>query len=92
LPDPVEIVVQLREDVARGVSAREPEGEADDVRRRADELGVSIEPMHPGESDPLLTPYFVVQAPGDDAPRIAEELSALPGVEAAYVKPAAELP
>jgi hypothetical protein len=89
----VEISVQLRPDVAlalQGMSEAPPE--ADDLARRAEELGVSLQPVHPGETDPLLAPFFYVDAPDEEAERILTELAATPGVEAAYLKPAAELP
>jgi hypothetical protein len=89
----VEIAVQLRSDVAlalQGGDGGMPE--AEELRRRAEALGVQLQPVHPGETDPLLVPYFYSEAPDDDAERIAAELAALPGVEGAYVKPAAEPP
>jgi hypothetical protein len=58
-----------------------------------EERGLSLEPEHPGETDPLLTPYFRVEVPDEAA---AEDVSAAlrtsEAVEAAYVKPADELP
>jgi hypothetical protein len=89
----VEISVQLRPDVAlalQGEGTGAPE--ADELRRRAEELGVELQPVHPGETDPLLAPYFYAAAPDSEAERIAAELAVLPGVEGAYVKPAAEPP
>ena len=89
----MEISVQLRPDVAlalQGETVGAPE--AEELRRRAEELGVELQPVHPGETDPLLAPYFYALAPDEDAQRIAAELAAFPGVEGAYVKPAAEPP
>jgi hypothetical protein len=89
----VEISVQLRPDVAlalQGEGGGMPE--AEELGRRAEALGVQLQPVHPGETDPLLAPYFYCEAPDEDAERIAAELAALPGVEGAYVKPAAEPP
>jgi hypothetical protein len=89
----VEVSVQLRPDVAlalHGAIARTPE--AEELQRRAGELGVELRPVHPGETDPLLVPYFTSEAPDSEAERIAAELAALPGVEGAYLKPAAEPP
>jgi hypothetical protein len=89
----VEISVQLRSDLALALhGAGEATPEADELGRRAEELGVHLDPVHPGETDPLLAPFFVVHAPDEDAERIRSELESLPGVEAAYFKPAAELP
>jgi hypothetical protein len=89
----VEISVQLRPDIAlalQGEGGGMPE--AEELRRRAEALGVELQPVHPGETDPLLAPFFYAAAPDEDAQRIAAELGALPGVEGAYVKPAAEPP
>jgi hypothetical protein len=89
----VEISVQVRPDLALALQD-EPVGapEAEELRRRAEELGVQLQPVHPGETDPLLAPFFYAEAPDSEAQRIAAELAALPGVEGAYVKPAAEPP
>lgn len=44
--------------------------------------------MHPGATDQSLASYFSVDLPdGEFAANLAEELSRLPSVEAAYVKP-----
>lgn len=86
--------MQLRPDVALALQsdtgATAPEVE--ELGRRAEALGVRLQPVHPGETDPLLAPYFYAEAPDSEAERIAAELAALPGVESAYVKPAAEPP
>jgi hypothetical protein len=89
----VEISVQLRPDVALALqSGSGGMPEAEELGRRADALGVQLQPVHPGETDPLLAPYFYCEAPDSEAERIAAELAALPGVDGAYVKPAAEPP
>ena len=87
----MEISLKLRPDVALALQGAGA-AEAEELARRAEALGVRLEPVHPGESDPLLAPFFVVQAPDEEAERIRSELAATPGVEAAYIKPAAELP
>jgi hypothetical protein len=88
----VEISVQLRPDLAAALQEGTGTPEAEELHRRAEELGVELQPVHPGETDPLLAPYFYVAAPDSEAERIAAELAALPGVEGAYVKPTAEPP
>ncbi len=89
----MEISVQLRPDLALAFQrADESAPEAEELGRQVEALGVRLEPVHPGETDALLARFFVVQAPDEEAERIRAELAALSGVEAAYLKPAAELP
>lgn len=59
----------------------------------AKRIGASLEPAHRDVADAELRRYFVVRLEdARDAERLADELRALPQVEAAYVKPAGELP
>lgn len=51
--------------------------------------GVSLRPLHPGTRDADLARYYVGDV-ADDAQ--IQKLRAIAGVEAAYVKPADELP
>lgn len=53
---------------------------------------VSTAPMLPGAVLPDLSKYYRVEAPGEDLEALAERLRQLETVEAAYVKPPAELP
>ena len=58
-----------------------------EVLRTIDELGASLEPLHPGSDDPHLAPYFRVDVPDrGTADRIAASLRRRAAVEAAYVK------
>ncbi len=58
-----------------------------------EDLGLSFEPMHPGESDPALAAYFTVEVPdADAADRALGALRRSDAVEAAYMKPSAEPP
>jgi hypothetical protein len=52
-----------------------------------------IRPVSPGARDPQMSRYFVVDVPDPaEAAALRERLSKLPGVEAAYIKPADSLP
>lgn len=64
------------------------------LRRELEELGVVLRPVHPGTDDPLLAPYFAVEVEDDEelAERVLTVLRGSPVVDAAYTKPAAELP
>ena len=90
----LEIVVQLSQ-VAAAELARKTEASPgpEQPLPGLGNLGLSFEPMHPGESDPALAAYFTVEVPDADAANRA--LDALRGsdiVEAAYMKPSAEPP
>jgi hypothetical protein len=62
-----------------------------ELRRRLDELGLRLAPMHPGETDPQLATYFMVDVHNDtELTRALEFLQESPVVEAAYVKPPEE--
>ncbi|GAA1917704.1 hypothetical protein GCM10009837_48610 [Streptomyces durmitorensis] len=86
-----EVIVQLRA-LARPAKA----GTADvlDVRRLLERrFGVTAEPLHPGVGDPALIGWQRVAVPaGVDAEAVATALRDHPAVEAAYVKPPADLP
>ncbi len=59
----------------------------------AKQRGGLLEPLHPRVADQELRRYFVVRMEdAQKAEKLAGELRALPQVEAAYIKPAGELP
>ena len=90
----MEITLKVRDDVAPALQ-RQVEGQnaANDLLKLTDQLGVSIRATHPGSQDPLLSPYFTVQANDPSSiDAVLEALRGSDGVEAAYVKPADELP
>jgi hypothetical protein len=84
----VEISVQLRPEAGPA--------DLDDLRARAEELGVELLPVHPGEDDPVLASFYTLVLPDDpDDERANSVLAALresDAVDAAFVKPAAEPP
>jgi hypothetical protein len=95
------VMLQLREDAARelqeqsGRSAGSQQRESDtqELLNAAAELGVRLEPVHPGQTHPLLTPHFLVEIPNREAAqRVIDKLSRFKTVEAAYLKPDDELP
>lgn len=90
----MEIVVQLSQGAAAEL-ARETEASAGAEQSvpGLEDLGLSLEPMHPGESDPALASYFTVEVPdADAADRALGALRRSDAVEAAYVKPSSEPP
>jgi hypothetical protein len=68
-------------------------GASSTLLQAAQELGVTLEPVHPGETDPTLAPYFAIEVRD---PMKAEEVRALfdslDATEAAYLKPPDYLP
>lgn len=91
----MDINAQVRADTASALSGRAPPTvEAETLQSQLEELGVALRPVHPGTDDPLLAPYFAVEVE-DDEELVEQVLAVLrhsPVVEAAYTKPAAELP
>lgn len=62
----------------------------DEAARRA---GAAVQPVHPGATDALLTPYFFIDVPdAADAANLLDVLQRTPGVEAAYLEPSASPP
>lgn len=57
------------------------------------ELGIMLEPLHPGAEDPYLSPYFKVRVPDHvTATKVINRLLNCKAVEAAYLKPSSESP
>jgi hypothetical protein len=83
------VTVLVRQDAAPAVQRRTAAGgDSRELLRTADELGVALEPMHPGVNDPVLQGYFCVDvADSRQAQHVIDRLGACKAVEAAYVKP-----
>jgi hypothetical protein len=90
----VRVTVQVSPDVARVLQQEAPPtAESGELLEIVHELGVVLEPVHPGAEDPLLAPYFTVEVPdAETAERVIARLRESGAVEAAYVKPPDELP
>lgn len=94
--------IQLQEDAALelqqgGASSTSGSSEVQvktkELLEAASELGVRLEPLHPGQTHPLLAPYFMAEVPDREiAEKVINRLSQFPIVEAAYIKPDEELP
>ncbi|HEY2715004.1 MAG TPA: hypothetical protein VGI73_02160 [Solirubrobacterales bacterium] len=86
------VVVQLNHEAATELVRREATGSGRTLPG-LEQLGRSLEPMHPGESDPALASYFTVEVPdAAAADRAIAVLREHEAVEAAYVKPSEEPP
>lgn len=89
----MDITIKLREEIARSLHGnQEPSAEATEIVKLARDRGLSLKPVHPGAEDPLLSPYFHVEVPDEDAEEIIEALNRSGLVEGAYRKPPDELP
>ena len=88
------ITVQVRLDVARVLHGQaSPTAESNELLGLADELGIVLVPVHPGETDPYLVPYFVVEVEDPDRVELVQQrLLQSEAVEGAYVKPPGEPP
>ena len=61
---------------------------ASELKREVEELGLRLEPMHPGQTHPLLAPYFMIEVPDrQTAERVIDRLTHNKIVEAAYLRP-----
>jgi hypothetical protein len=82
----MQLVVAVTPEIAAELRQLEPAGPAAAIRCAAPDLA----PQHPGIDDPALSRWFAASVPdADTGARLVEELRALEGVEAAYVKPGA---
>lgn len=90
----IQVTIQVSADVARMLHQRgAPTTESKELFKIAEELGVLLEPLHPGAEDPLLTPYFMVEVPDSTtAEHVIAHLRQSMAVEAVYLKPPDELP
>jgi hypothetical protein len=62
------------------------------LRETLDELGVQLEPLHPGVSDPDLAGQFFASVDDASAEAVCIRLRGHAAVEAAYTKPAGSPP
>lgn len=89
-----EITLQVRPEVARALQHRaQSSAESEDLLQTAANLGVRLEPIHPGIEDPILMSYFTAAvADPDSVERVLDRLRQSRAIEAAYVKPPDALP
>ncbi len=88
------VTVILQPTVAQELHQQQPNlAASEQLIKRAQELNVLLEPVHPGETDPYLIPYFKVEVPDQaTADQVIFHFQTLDAVEGAYLKPSAELP
>lgn len=90
----MQITIQLEGETAHQLRHRQPPNEVTrELLSVVDELRVELQPIHIGTSDGELAKYFSVDvSDGQMAETVRGTLASCRGVEAAYVKPADELP
>jgi hypothetical protein len=91
----MEVSVKLRPDAAESLQAPAARSspEIDRIAKALAAVGVSLQPMHPGEGDPELRTWFrVVVHDESTTERVLRALRASSAVESAYAKPPDEAP
>ena len=89
----MELTLLLSTDLASALAQARSTPDRDRLEAAVGRWRDRMRPLSPGAWDPQLSRYFVVDVPDPaEAVALRERLSALPGVEAAYVKPADALP
>lgn len=90
---PIVITVRVSPDVAFALHEQAPTDESEELLKVIKDLGITLKPVHPGARDPLLTPFFTVEAlDRATADRVIVILDEFEAVEGAYVKPLEDLP
>jgi hypothetical protein len=91
--DAMRITVQLSPEITQALDKGEPlENAASDIQSVLDGLAVQLKPLHPGVDDEKLASYFTVDvADSARANEVLQRLRPCRGVQAAYMKPPAEL-
>ena len=89
----MQVVLKLSQNAAETLHGLRPSPEGEQLRAMVAHLGLRLEPMHPGASEPSMRQYFTTHfADKTAASNVVAQLQQNPSVEAAYVKPGDELP
>lgn len=90
----VYVTVQVSADVARVLYGQaSPTADSRELMEITQELGVALEPLHPGVEDLSLARYFVIEvADPAAAEQVIARLQGSNAVEAAYLQPPGEPP
>jgi hypothetical protein len=90
----IQVIIIVSANAARSLQQKgEPTTGSKELLMITEELGVLLEPVHPGSDDPLLTPYFMVEVPDSTtAECVITHLRKSKAIEAAYIKPPDEFP
>lgn len=91
----IQITVKVSGDIALTLhDPRLPTSEPlEELLKMLEDLGVSLDPVHPGARDPFLVPYFTIEVPDTQtAERVMTQIRRSKAIEATYVKPPDEMP
>jgi len=90
----MQITVIVRKDVASEIARRQPASSAaKELMATIEQLGVTLESMHPGTNDPLLATYFSITVPNSTtAEQVIAQLQHNAAVDSVYLKPPDALP
>ena len=90
----ITIIILVSEDVARELHKDAPiTAQTQKLIEIAEELGVVLEPLHPGTEDPSLIPFFATNVLDmQEAKRVIAQFQASDVVESAFIKPPEEAP
>lgn len=90
----MQVMIKVKPEATEGLQKRQGTTDASrTLLQTADELGVTLEPVHPGETDPTLAPFFAVEvADAEDAEQVRARFAGIDATEAAYLKPQDYLP
>lgn len=89
-----QLIIQVSKDVAYGLHHKGADTDGSKVLlTETNRLGLDLHAMHPDVDDAELQSYFVAElSDASIANNIIEDLMKVPNIEAAYIKPADELP
>jgi hypothetical protein len=83
------VILHIRQDVVREIASGTAHSrDAAALHVLLGELGLTLEPLHPGATDPELASQFFVTVPDErTAAEVSRRLGIQGAVEAAYLKP-----
>jgi hypothetical protein len=90
----MQVMIKVKPEVSAALQTEQDVTEASStLLQAAQELGVTLEPVHPGETDPTLAPYFAIEvADHAKAEEVRARFDSIDATEAAYLKPPDYLP
>jgi hypothetical protein len=90
----MQVMIKVKPEATEALHQRQGTTEASRaLLQAAEELGVKLEPVHPGETDPTLAPYFVAEVEDpDEAEQVRARFDGMDATEGAYIKPPDSLP
>lgn len=90
----MQVMIKVKAEASAELQKQHEATEASNsLLQAAQELGVTLEPVHPGETDPNLAPYFAIEvADPVKADEVRARFDSIDATEAAYLKPPDYLP